>query len=68
MPQRIMEMDWQIIALNSASLGSVIAATIAENSTGWAVGFVIVTVGILNLAKSYAIVREAKDEDEEDEE
>lgn len=68
MPQRIIEMDWQIIALNSASLGSVIAATIAENSTGWAVGFVIVTVGILNLAKSYAIVREAKDEDEEDEE
>jgi dipeptide/tripeptide permease len=66
MPQRLINMDWQIIALNTASLGSVIAATIAENSTGWAVGFLIVTVGILNLAKSYATIRDIKDEDDEE--
>jgi len=66
MPQILINMDWQIIALNTASLGSVIAATIAENSTGWAVGFLIVTVGVLNLAKAYATVKDIKDEDDEE--
>lgn len=59
-------MDWQIMALNSASVGSLVGAAISENSTGWAIGFLIVTVGVLNLAKAYATVKESKEKDTEE--
>lgn len=60
LPLKIINLDWQMVTLNLASVGTVMAATIEENSTGWAVGFLIVTVGVLNLAKAYATIRESK--------
>ncbi len=63
MPQRLIrlaELDWQLIGLNATSVGSIIASYISENSTGWAVAFLIVTVGILNLAKAYSVVKNKK--------
>tara|TARA_R110000796_G_scaffold221120_3_gene337147 strand:+ start:805 stop:1005 length:201 start_codon:yes stop_codon:yes gene_type:complete len=66
MVQRIINMDWQIVVLNSASVGSIVGAAMAKDSTGWAVGFLIVTVGVLNLAKAYATVKELKDKEDEE--
>lgn len=60
MPYRLLQIDWQMVALNAASGSALIAESVTENATSWTVGFLIVTVGVLNLAKAYSTVREAK--------
>tara|TARA_R110002110_G_scaffold13212_4_gene63428 strand:+ start:78 stop:275 length:198 start_codon:yes stop_codon:yes gene_type:complete len=61
MPNRLINTDLQILALNITSLGSVIA-WVTENATGFGGGFVLFTVGILNLAKAYSTVKHGKRE------
>ena len=59
MPHRLMNIDLQMLGLNVASLGSIVA-WITEHATGFAGGFVLVTVGVLNLAKAYSTIKEAR--------
>lgn len=60
MPTRFMNLDFQMLGLNAASVGSLVANSIAESYSGWSVGFLIFTVGVLNLAKAYATIRDRK--------
>ncbi len=54
MPARLLaHLDLQMLFLNVTSLGSVIA-WVTEYASGFAGGFVLFTVGVLNLAKAYA--------------
>lgn len=55
--------DWQMAILNVTSVSSVVIEAMHESSNRYAVGFLIVTVGILNLAKAYATVKKNKKED-----
>ena len=60
MPYRLLKLDWQMLTLNAASGVALISESVLNNSASWAVGFLIVTVGVLNLAKAYATIKEAK--------
>jgi hypothetical protein len=60
MPYRLLKLDWQMLTLNAASGAALISESVLNNSASWAVGFLIVTVGVLNLAKAYATIKEAK--------
>lgn len=51
------DLDWQMITLNVTSVSSVVIEAMHESSNRYAVGFLIVTVGILNLAKAYATIK-----------
>ncbi len=59
MPQRLLEIDFQMIALNITSFGSIVA-WVTENATGFAGGFVLFSVGVLNLAKAYSTIKGKK--------
>lgn len=64
MPQRIFEhLDLQMVFLNVTSLGSVIAWA-TEHASGIGGGFVLFTVGVLNLSKAYSTVKKAEDKNE----
>ena len=53
MPTRISQhLDLQIVFLNITSFSSVVA-WVTEYATGFAGGFVLFTIGVLNLAKAY---------------
>ena len=60
MPDRLLSIDWQLIALNTTSVGTIVGNAISDNINVWAVGFLIVTVGILNLAKAYSTIKQSK--------
>ena len=49
-----------MVTLNAASGAALIADAINDNATGWSVGFLIVTIGVLNLAKAYQTVKTTK--------
>jgi hypothetical protein len=53
--------DWQMAILNVSSLGSVVAWA-TEYASGFAGGFVLLTVGILNLAKAYSTIKKTNNE------
>ena len=57
MPTRLANIDWSMITLNALSGAAIVEESIRDNTTGWTVGFLIVTIGILNLAKAYVTVR-----------
>jgi len=50
-------LDPQMILLNVASVASIVAESMTTDSNRWAVGFLIVTIGILNLAKAYSTIK-----------
>lgn len=50
----IQYIDFKIVAFNVVSFGSIIT-WFTENAT--AAGFVLITIGILNLAKVYSIIK-----------
>ena len=60
MPQRIVDfahsLDINLLALNAASVASLFAWA-SEHMTGIAGGFVMFSVGILNLAKAYDVYK-----------
>lgn len=60
MPYRFMNIDFQMVGLNIASLGALIADVVSENATGWSVGFLIFTIGVLNLSKAYSTCMDAR--------
>lgn len=65
MPFRFLQhIDIQMVALNLTSFGSILAWA-TENATGLAGGFVLITIGILNLAKAYSVYKKADDNDSE---
>ena len=62
MPTRLLNnLDLQMLILNVTSLGSVVA-WVTEYASGFAGGFVLFTVGVLNLAKAYATFKNPKRE------
>ena len=52
--------DIQLLILNASSVGTIVAESMNESSNKWAIGFLIATVGILNLAKAYATIKNPK--------
>lgn len=52
-----MNIDFQMIALNAVSVGTLITNAIAESANNWAIAFLIFTVGVLNLAKAYSTIK-----------
>lgn len=52
-----MNIDFQMIALNAVSVGTLITNAIAESANKWAIAFLIFTVGVLNLAKAYSTIK-----------
>ena len=55
-------LDLQMVFLNVTSVGSIIAESMASDSNRWAIGFLIITVGILNLAKAYSTIVKGNEE------
>jgi len=51
--------DLEMAILNITSFGS-IAAWVSEHGMDFVAGFVLVTVGILNLAKAYSFIKKVK--------
>lgn len=58
------QVDLQMMLLNVTSLGSVLA-WVTEYASGFAGGFVLFTIGVLNLAKAYSTIREFKKDNDE---
>ena len=55
-----MNLDLQMVTLNAASGAALVAEAIKINSTHWSVGFLIVSIAILNISKGYATIIRAK--------
>ena len=56
-------LDLQMVFLNVTSVGSIVAESMASDSNRWAIGFLIITVGILNLAKAYSTIKKSSEDE-----
>lgn len=64
MINKIANIDYQMVSLNASSAGALISEVIRDNANSWAVGFLIVTIGVLNLAKAYSTIKNKKNNED----
>ena len=53
---KVMNLDIQMVTLNAASGAALVAEAVKMNSAHWSVGFLIISIAILNISKGIATI------------